>query len=598
MSVDRVNCLHPMFVLSERRKVSKKLMLGNEAAALGAFLAGVKVASAYPGTPSTEILENLVKYEGVYAEWAPNEKVALEVASGASLAGKRALAAMKHVGLNVAADPFFTLGLTGVNGGLVVVSADDPGMHSSQNEQDNRYYAKAAKVPMLEPSDSQEVVDMMLEAFKISEEFDVPVLLRMTTRVSHSRTLVAIREAAEAIARVYEKDARKYVMVPGHARIRHLFALERLNELEAYSESSSFNNAIGDKSPGIITSGISYQYAREVFTDAKILKLGMTNPLPRDMISDFAKDFEYVYVIEELEPFLEEQIQSMGINTLGKKALPRFGELNQSIIGSALGQKEPEAVKLPEDLVLPPRPPVLCPGCPHRGLFYALRKLKLTVTGDIGCYTLGALPPLAAMDTCLCMGASIGQAHGFVKASAESHDRVVGIIGDSTFIHSGITSLINVVYNLGTTTTIIADNRTTAMTGHQQHPGTGRTLSGKETIALDIESLAEAIGVKNIRVIDPLDLEETIKIIREETLRQEPSVIITRRPCVLLTKEHEEALVVDAKACTGCKICLQLGCPSIIFKDSVAVIEETSCLGCGLCAEVCRQNAVNRKGDR
>lgn len=577
--------------------MQKKLMLGNEAAAHAAYLAGVCVASGYPGTPSTEILENLIKYEGVYAEWAPNEKVALEVVSGASLAGKRALATMKHVGLNVAADPFFTLGLTGVNGGLVIISADDPGMHSSQNEQDNRYYAKAAHIPMLEPSDSQETVQLIMAAFEISERFDVPVLVRMTTRVSHSRSLVGMADQRTEFNREYTKDATKYVMVPGHARARNLIALERLKDLEDYAETCEFNRIEGSGEIGIITSGISWQYAREAFPTARFLKLGLTHPLPVEMITEFAKEHESIIVIEELEPYLEEQISALGIKTIGKSRLPRYGEFNQTVIRRSFGLPDPPALPVPEDMIAPARPPVMCPGCPHRGIYYALRKLKLTVTGDIGCYTLGALPPLASLDTCLCMGASIGQAHGFEKAKPESHGQVVGIIGDSTFVHSGITGLINIVYNRGLSTIIIADNRTTAMTGHQQHPATGVTLMGEKTHRLDLEVLARAIGVNSVRTIDPFDLESTVEVIGEEVMKDEPSVIISRRPCILLVRDHEEALTVDSHLCSGCKLCLQLGCPAISLVEGVAIIDESQCPGCGMCAVVCRQGAITAKSE-
>lgn len=577
--------------------MSKRLMLGNEAAALGAYLAGVKVAAAYPGTPSTEIMVNLVKYEGVYAEWSPNEKVALEVASGASLAGRRALAAMKHVGLNVAADPFFTLGLTGVNGGLVVICADDPGMHSSQNEQDNRYYARAAKVPMLEPADSQETVEMLIEAYRISEEFDVVVLFRMTTRVSHSRTIVDIAKDRVEVAYPYEKDAAKYVMVPGHARARHVIALERLGRLEEFAETCALNRIEGQGKTGIITSGVSYQYVREVFTDARILKLGLTYPIPSGLIKSFADECEQLYVVEELEPYLEDQIKALGIEVVGKDLLQRNGELNQTIVREAFGRSGPEAIEIKTKVNLPARPPVMCPGCPHRGLYYALVKLKLTVTGDIGCYTLGALPPLSGLDTCLCMGASIGQSHGFEKADPNAHGKVVSLIGDSTFVHSGITGLINIVYNRGASTTIISDNRTTAMTGQQDHPGTGKTLSGEPTHMLDFEVLARAIGVNSVRVIDPADVSNTIKVIEEEVARDEPSLIIARRPCVLLVRQKEADVFIDAGTCNGCKLCLKVGCPSISLVEDKAVIDEQTCTGCGVCVFACRRDAITAGGE-
>lgn len=582
----------------------KELLSGNEAIARGAFESGVTVAAGYPGTPSTEILENFARYPGVYAEWAPNEKVALEVGIGASLAGARTLVAMKHVGLNVAADPLFTLAYTGVNGGLVIVSADDPGMHSSQNEQDNRRYARFAKVPLLEPADSQEAKDMVGLALEISERYDTPVMLRTTTRVAHSQSFVELGEPQPAAARKFVKDVKKYLMVPAYARMRRVALEERLAGLKDYSEKSPLNHIEWrDKSVGVITSGIGYQYVREALPRASVLKLGMPHPLPEKLIRKFAGEAETVLIVEELEPYLEEQVKAMGIDVSGKNILPNTGELNTGILEARLVKagvlkkdsgKTPAAA--PETPVIPNRPPVMCPGCPHRGLFYTLRRLKMNVTGDIGCYTLSGLPPLEAMDSCICMGASIGAAHGMVKADPETGRRTVAVIGDSTFLHSGITGLLNIVYNKGSATVIILDNRTTAMTGHQQHPATGKTLMGEQAPAVDLEALVRALGVRRVRVVDPLDLAETNRAVQEESAAGEPSVIICRRPCVLLSKAAGPPVSVQEGRCTGCRACIRLGCPAISVKDRLASVDQTACTGCGLCIQVCREGALVKGG--
>lgn len=570
----------------------KALLSGNEAVARGAYEGGCHFASAYPGTPSTEILENIAKYKDViYCEWSTNEKVALEVATGASFAGARALAAMKHVGLNVAADPFFSLSYIGATGGIIIVSADDPGMHSSQNEQDNRHYARSAKVAMIEPSDSQEAKEFTRIGFEISEEFDTPLLLRMSTRLCHSKSIVEFGERKDITVKGYIKDIKKRLVLPAHARLRHIFVEERLKKLTKYAEKFEYNRMeIQDKSIGVITSGISYQYAKEVMPDASFLKLSFTYPLPFGLIEKFSKKVKKIYVIEENDPFLETQIKAKGIKVIGKEVIPITGELNPTIISKSLGKKKKSVVieKMPS---IPARPPALCPGCPHTPVFYTINKLKLTATGDIGCYTLGALPPLNAMDTCVEMGASLGNAFGMEKVlGTEFAKKVVAVIGDSTFFHSGITPLIDIVYNKGITTVIILDNRITAMTGHQDNPGTGKTLMGEETIEINLEDVAKACGVKNVFVVDPYNLKELKKIIKREVAREEPSVIIARRPCALLLlrkKEVWKPYYVDGEECIGCKLCLDLGCPAISMKDEKAVINEFLCFGCGVCVQVC-----------
>ncbi|MBC7341352.1 MAG: indolepyruvate ferredoxin oxidoreductase subunit alpha [Clostridia bacterium] len=619
----------------------RQLLSGNEAIARGAYEAGVRVAAAYPGTPSTEILENIAEYPEIYAEWSPNEKVALEVGAGAAMAGARALVAMKHVGLNVAADPFFTLAYTGVNGGLVVVSADDPGMHSSQNEQDNRLYARAAQVPMLEPSDSQEAKDFVKVALDLSEQYDTPVLMRITTRIAHSKSLVELAERAEIPLRSYIKDTGKYVMLPGFARERHPLLLKRMEQLGEFSNTSDLQKVewgVGKRHIGFICAGVAYQYVRESFPEASILKLGMTYPLPRRLIEEFASQVDELYVIEELEPFMEDQLKAWGIKVEGKSRLPRVGELSPEIIHQSfviqLGPtnkgdvpfpvpasqpsdpemdmaEEPDAVTPTIDWcfqAIPGRPPVLCPGCPHRGVFYALQRLRLTVTGDIGCYTLGALRPLSSMDSCLCMGASISMAHGMEKARGkDTGQRTVAVIGDSTFLHSGIAPLMDVVYNRGSSTVIILDNRTTAMTGHQDHPGTGFTIRREPTWAVDLEALCRALGVKQIWVLDPLDLDKLREGIRKATEADEPSVIIARHPCVLLENPFQDRLYqVIPDKCVSCGLCRDLGCPGLIFElrsllpetgSSSAErllprIDPDQCRGCGLCAQVCNHQAI------
>ncbi len=600
----------------KKKKKSERLFLsGNEAIALGAYESGVKVASAYPGTPSTEILESLSRYEGVYAEWAPNEKVALEVALGASFAGVRAIASMKHVGLNVAADPLFTAAYTGVRGGLVVVTADDPEMHSSQNSQDNRNYALAAKLPMLEPAEPSEAKYFTRLAFQLSEEFDTPVLLRTTTRVSHVKGIVyKERRRLSKVKPDLVKIPEKFVMLPVNARKRRVELEKRLQRLRELAETFEVNTIEwGDRSIGFITSGISYLHVKEVFPEASVLKLGMVYPLPEKMIRNFAEAVDELYIVEELDPFIETLVKAMGIECKGKELIPSYGELNPSVLRKAIKGEEED---LFEPVKIPLRPPSMCPGCPHRGIFYNLSRLKLFVAGDIGCYTLGALKPLSSMDTCVCMGASIGNAFGMEKAlGKKALGKVVAVIGDSTFIHSGITSLIDIVYNKGFTTVIILDNRTTAMTGHQPNPVTGFTVCGESTIEIDLETLCRAIGVKNVRTVNPHQIEETLKVIREEIKRPEPSVIISKYPCVLLPEERKREkplyIIID-KECTGCRACLRLGCPAIEWvmidkkeakkrgrekQKGYARINTVLCNGCGECEIVCKFDAIVLEGD-
>lgn len=582
----------------------KVLLSGNEAVARGAYEGGCRFAAAYPGTPSTEILENIAKYKDViYCEWSTNEKVALEVATGASFAGARALAAMKHVGLNVAADPFFSLSYIGSTGGIIIVSADDPGMHSSQNEQDNRHYARSAKMAMLEPSDSQEAKEFTILGFEISEDFDTPLLLRLSTRLCHSKTVVELGERKEVPVKGYEKDIKKRLVLPAHARLRHIYVEERLKKLSKFSEQFEYNKMeFNDKSIGIISSGIAYQYAKEVLPDASYLKLSFTYPLPFKLIEKFSKQVKKLYVIEENDPFLEMEIKAKGINVIGKEIIPITGELNPSIISEAFGKKR-KSVTIKKMPSLSPRPPALCPGCSHTPVFYTLNKLKLTVTGDIGCYTLGALPPLNAIDTCVEMGASLGNAFGMEKVLGEKSDKkIVAVIGDSTFFHSGITPLIDIVYNKGTSTVIILDNRITAMTGHQENPGTGKTLMGEDTVTINPEDIVKACGVKHVFTVDPYNLKELKKVIKREVERKEPSVIIARRPCILLLirkREVGKPFYVDTEECIGCKICLQLGCPAISMKDEKAYINELFCVGCGVCAQLCPKDntMIQREND-
>ena len=608
-------------------KENLQLLTGNEAIARAAYEAGVKVATGYPGTPSTEILENISRYKSIYCQWSVNEKVAMEVASGASIAGARTLVAMKHVGLNVAADPFMTLSYTGVNGGLVIVSADDPYMHSSQNEQDNRFYAKFAKVPMLEPSDSQEALDMLKAAFEISEQFDTPVLLRTTTRISHSRSLVKIGEKIDLDERKYVKDSKKYVMIPSYGRVRHELLLQRWARLSEFSESKDLNKVYlpGGKNAitkiGIITSGVSYQYAREVFSNVPILKLLITNPLPKNTIRNFAEGKHLILIIEELEPFLEEQVKLLGLDSkiAGKEYFPQYGELNLDIAGrvyqqlfgtelisehegGAKGKLDAAPIVAPDNNLgellsdIPQRPPVLCAGCPHRSVFYILKKLRAAVMGDIGCYTLSVLPPLDALDSCLCMGAGIGQALGMEKANPDMKGKIVSVIGDSTFFHSGITPLIDSTYNNGTGLIIILDNRTTAMTGHQVHPGVGKTLSGNDTIELKPEYFAKAAGVKNIRVVDPYDLRLLEKVLREELERNELSVVVCRRICALLVKvDKNNVVTIEQEKCDKCGVCIRFGCPAIQLRDGSYAINELLCTGCDVCVAVCKKGAILKK---
>lgn len=575
-------------------------MTGNEAIARGAFEAGVTVGTAYPGTPSTEILESLARYPGIECNWSANEKVALEVAIGASLEGARVLAAMKHVGVNVAADPLLTLSYIGVGGGLVLVSADDPGMHSSQNEQDSRMYAKSSKVPMLEPSDSQECKDFVKQAFEISEKFDTPVIVRLSTRISHSQSIVELNDREDVSLKEYKKYPGKYVMMPAMARKRHVVVEKRLDDLGKFANTTDLNRIEwGSKDIGVITGGIAYQYAREAFGDVSYLKLGMVYPLPDKLIEDFSKQVKTLYVIEELEPFIEDHVRKMGIKVIGKDLLPVMGEYSANLIKEkVLGQRIEE--KKISDTGIPVRPPVMCPGCPHRGTYYVLNRLKLTVSGDIGCYTLGALPPTQAMDTCICMGASIGAAHGMEKARGrEFGGKTVAILGDSTFIHSGITGLIDVVYNKGNSTVIILDNSITGMTGHQHNPATGFTIKGEPTKQVDLEKLCHAVGVDRVRIEDPFNLKEFEKILKEEIEADEPSVIIAQRPCALLKNvKHEGSHRINQEKCKKCRMCLKLGCPAIVDMGDHIEIDEALCVGCGLCSKVCNFDAIEKAGEK
>ena len=590
---------------------SLSLLSGNEAIARGAFEAGVKVAAAYPGTPSTEILEYLAEYDGPHAEWAPNEKVAVEVALGASMAGARALAAMKHVGVNVAADPIFTASYTGVKGGLVIVTADDPEMHSSQNEQDNRHYAVAAKIPMLEPSDSAEAKAYTKLAFALSERFDTPVFLRTTTRVSHATGIVPLGGVESPVVPLgFVEDPAKWVMLPVNARRRHMVVEERMRALREFAETFEGNRIEwGERSVGIVTAGVAYQYVREAFPDASVLKLGLAHPLPERLIREFAAGVKRLIVVEELDPVIETHVKALGIQVEGKDRIPLLGELNprivrQSISGEAAPVREPETV--------PNRPPNLCAGCPHRSLFFALNKCKVTVAGDIGCYTLSALPPLKSMDTCISMGASIGNAFGMEKALGDAaRGKVVAVIGDSTFVHSGITGLINIVYNRGFSTVVILDNGTTAMTGAQDHPGTGKTLQAQATHRLDLAALCRAIGVEHVYTVNPHDQEETEAVLRREIDRDAPSVVIAQASCVLLPEHRAEprpTFEVVEELCNGCKACGKLGCPAIEWipltaeaavaagkkptQKGMVRINRLMCDGCSLCPEVCKMRAM------
>ncbi len=576
----------------------KKLMLGNEAVARGAYEAGVTVAAAYPGTPSTEITESIAKYDQIYSEWSPNEKVALEVAAGASIAGARSICSMKHVGLNVAADPLFTVSYTGVNGGLVIMVADDPGMHSSQNEQDSRFYARASKVPMLEPADSQECKDYTKKAFEISEQYDTPVLVRLTTRISHSQSVVETGERAEVTLKDYQKNPGKYVMMPAMARKRHIEVEKRMASLRDFSNNTELNRIEwGNKDIGVITSGIAYQYAREAFGDVSFLKLGMVYPLPEKLIIEFANSVKTLYVVEELEPFFENQLKKIGLKVTGKELLPVIGELNAEIIKDKILGLKTDIRQISQEPA-PVRPPVMCPGCPHRGMFYVLNKLKLNVSGDIGCYTLGALPPVESIDTCICMGASIGAAHGMEKARGpEFGKKTVAVIGDSTFIHSGITGLIDIVYNKGNSTVIILDNSITGMTGHQDNPATGFTIKGEPTKQVDLVKLAQAVGIERVRVADPFNIKEFEAVVREETMADEPSVIISKRPCALLKQvKFDGPLIINKEKCKKCKMCMKIGCPAIVDKGDYIEINEALCVGCTLCTKLCTFEAIEKAG--
>ena len=573
----------------------KQLMLGNEAVARGLYEGGCSFVSSYPGTPSTEITECAAKYSEIYAEWAPNEKVAVEAAFGASLAGKRSFCGMKHVGLNVAADPLFTISYTGVNAGMIIGVADDAGMHSSQNEQDSRNYAKAAKLPMLEPSDSAEGIAFAKLAYEISERFDTPVLLKMCTRVAHSQSIVKLSDRMESAQKPYEKNPPKYIMMPGFAKKRHPIVEARLRAIAEYAETADFNRweKGTDRKLGIITSSTSYQYVREVCKDdVSVLKLGMIWPLPDQKLKDFAASVDRVVVVEELDGFIESYCKTLGINVEGKNLFSNIGELSQNLIAEALGMESPKGSALDENI--PARPPVMCAGCPHRGIYYTLKKLKLNVIGDIGCYTLGAVAPLNAIDSVICMGASVSGIHGFNKANNGATDKnTVAVIGDSTFMHSGMTGLVNIAYNDSNSTVIILDNSITGMTGHQQNPTTGFNLKGDPAAKVDLEALCHALGIRRVRVVDPYNLAQCEEAIKEELAADEASVIISRRPCALLKYvKHNAPLKVDSEKCKSCKMCMKIGCPAISIVDGKAVIDSTLCTGCGVCQQLCKFGAL------
>lgn len=573
--------------------MEKKLLIGNEAVARGLYEAGLRVASSYPGTPSTEITECVAKYDEIYSEWAPNEKVAMEVAVGAAIAGARSFCAMKHVGLNVAADPLFTASYTGINAGMVIAVADDPGMHSSQNEQDSRHYAKASKIMMLEPSDSNECLQYAKLAFELSEKFDTPVILRLTTRVAHSRSLAAISERVDNGLLEYKKDPMKYVMMPAMAIKKHIVVEQRILDQIAWAETAEINTEeINSTEIGVITSGITYQYAKEALgKNASYLKLGCVYPLPVEKIKAFAAKCKKVYVLEELDPFMEEHCKQNGIEVIGKDAFTLQGEYSQSLIKQVILGETDAFTKT--DLDIPARPPVLCAGCPHRGLYYALKKLNVTVSGDIGCYTLGALAPLGMVDTCVCMGASVSALHGRNKADAENAKKSVAVIGDSTFMHSGVTGLINIAYNQSNSTVIILDNSITGMTGHQENPTTGKTIKGDPTTAVSLELLAKAVGIDRVRVIDPYNLKECEDVLREEIAVDAPSVVISRRPCALLKYvKHNPPMHVNPDKCVGCKMCMKIGCPAISMKNKKSVIDFTQCVGCNVCSQLCKFDAI------
>ena len=578
----------------------KELLIGNAAVARGLYEAGCEVISSYPGTPSTEITEEFAKFDDAYCEWAPNEKVAMETAFGAALRGKRSACCMKHVGLNVAADPLFTMSYTGVNAGLVVCVADDPGMHSSQNEQDSRHYAISAKVPMLEPSDSQEALEFSKIAFEISENFDTPVLLKMCTRVAHSQSIVELGER-QKVSKSYEKNPHKYIMTPGNAIHRHPFVEERTKALIEYAETAPVNRIEeGDSSCpyGIITSSTSYQYVKEIFGDfVSVLKLGMINPLPVDLIKDFAASVSSVYVIEELDPVIENHCKALGIDVIGKEKFSVLGEFSQKTIAESLELEKKFFRSL--DTEIPVRPPMMCAGCPHRGMYYVLAKNKITVLGDIGCYTLGAAPPLNALDMTLCMGASVSGIHGFnIAGGEECEKKTVCVIGDSTFMHSGMTGLVNIAYNRSNSTVIILDNSITGMTGHQQNPTTGYNIKGDPAGKVNLEDFCRSIGINSVRVVDPYNLAECEQAVKEELEKAEPSVIISRRPCVLLKYvKPKKPLWVNHDKCQSCKRCMKFGCPAISFRDNHAVIDPTLCIGCGVCQQLCAFDAFESEGE-
>ena len=588
-------------------------MSGNEAIARGAYEYGARFAAGYPGTPSTEIMESFATYPDVYAEWSPNEKVAMEVGLGAALAGAKAMVIMKHVGVNVAADPLFTASYTGTNGALVVITADDPSLHSSQNEQDNRHYARFAKIPMLEPADSQEAKEYIKLAFQISEQFDTPVFLRSTTRVSHSKSVVMVEEPqkTEDLTAI-RFDSEKFVMVPMNARKRRRVVEKRMLDLKIFAESFAENRMeINSPEIGVITAGMPYNYIKEVFPEYSYLKLGMVYPLPVDLIRQFAMRVKKLYVLEELDPFIEEQVRALGIEVTGKEIFPYTNEFDPGVVEQALTGCH-EATENATDIVVPPRPPNLCPGCPHRGLFYVLGKLKVFVTGDIGCYTLSFMKPLEGLHSCVCMGASIGMAHGMSKALGEKgKGKVVGVIGDSTFLHSGITPLLDMAYNKSNAVIVICDNRTTAMTGMQEHPATGYTLQGEKTFGVDLTALVGTLGIESIRMVDPYDLKNVRTVLKEELAKHGPSVVISRRACVLFKREKSavsKPFRIDSDKCIGCRLCLGLGCPPIAWKsinqtpvaggvsvkknDGIAVIDRNLCTGCGLCRQLCKSDAI------
>ncbi len=573
--------------------MEKQLLIGNEAIARGLYEAGCRVVSSYPGTPSTEVTESAATYPEIYCEWSPNEKVGVETALGSAIAGARSFSGMKHVGLNVAADPLFTSSYTGINAGMMILVADDPGMHSSQNEQDSRHYAKAAKLMMLEPSDSQECKDFTKLAFTLSEQFDTPVMLRLTTRVAHSRSLVELGDREEVALHPYVKDTDKYVMMPGQAKKRHVIVENRVEAQKHWAETAEINKVEDNGSKiGVICAGISYQYAQEALGDkVNYLKLGCVYPLPEKLIQGFSHHCEKVYVLEQLDPFLEEYCKTIGVDVIGKEAFTLQGEYSQRLIRKVILGEEAPTVSL--DMAIPPRPPVLCAGCPHRGLFFALKKLKVTVCGDIGCYTLGASAPLSMIDTCICMGASISSLHGRNKANPENEKKSVAVIGDSTFIHSGITSLIDIAYNHSNSTVIVLDNSITGMTGHQQNPTTGKNIYGDPATAVNLEALAHAIGINRVRVVDPYQLKECEDVIREELEAEEPSLVISRRPCALLKYvKHNPPMQVDTDKCVGCKMCQKIGCPALSIRDKKSHIDFTQCVGCGVCTQLCKFGAI------